>query len=956
MLLELELVKPTILCLTELALKSHEVNNYIIDNYERVNSFCRDGNRGGGVGIYCKANSSMRWANIPVDDLCIEKTFEATVARFKTKTSTFFVACIYRPPKKTKETVEIAMTQFRSLLSRIEERGGTTAKTVVMTDMNINLQKQSVFLESLKQVLAEFKLKIALNTPTRITHETASAIDHIYTNINDMEYKADVIQTKLSDHLATLLTVKQEMKPNTRYIVQRKFSAENNEFFSDLLRKIDWNKVYRHSNIEKAYEEFDKLIAASFNLAYPKAKTRETQKKRALTIPPEAIRLREEIGALTDIYISNKSAALKEKLAKKHQQYKNCLQTAKLAENKKIIEAAPNKMKAMWKVANQDRERKTHHMVKTTLKVDDTAITDPKQVVDTFNNFFVNKPITISNKAQSAITRENMNARRSAHKGENNPHSIFLMPTDSAEVQDTISEIKNTHSCGPDEISASLLKTNAEALTQPLAYLINLSFVEGKLPTELKLAKIKPVFKSKGEKTDINQYRPIALNSVFSKVFEKIFAKRLVAFLDKHSIISEHQLGFQKGKSTTDAIIKALEFITSNNEKKLTTIGAYLDLSAAFDCVKHELLLEKLEGYGIRGEALNWIASFLADRHQFVEMKAQNPNGKQLVEVYHSKVATNNIGIGQGSVIGPICYLLYVNSLLDNNSKKNKSDDYNRLLMFADDTTLLTSGSTAEEAALRCTKKLEDIRLEFAAHGLLLNENKTQLTVFPNNNTTLKLRLAGQSLAPTDSVKFLGMHVDNKLNWNRHISEMLKKINSGLFVVRRLSSISPPEVALQAYHSLVMSHINYGILAWGGTSVGNMETVLRLQKRGVRYLLKLGPRDSCRSHFKTLKIMTAPSLYIYRCILYILRQEVWERFEQNGDTHTYSTRQRGNLVRPAARLSRCERLDPAIQGFTSFKILPTELRAARNARNFPKLLKEHLIGKAFYAVSEASEQ
>lgn len=274
--------------------------------------------------------------------------------------------------------------------------------------------------------------------------------------------------------------------------------------------------------------------------------------------------------------------------------------------------------------------------------------------------------------------------------------------------------------------------------------------------------------------------------------------------------------------------------------------------------------------------------------------------------------------------------------------------------MFADDTTVLTADNSPSGAAKKCKEQLENYRYSFAAHGLLLNEKKTNLTVFPRCINQPDVTLGDEKIIPCGSAKFLGIHVDEDLNWNNHVKELIGKLNGSLFVIRRLSVVCPHDVALQAFHSLLMSQINYCILAWGGTSARNLTSILKLQKRGIRYIQRIGPRDSCRAHFSRLKILTAPSLYILRCIMHVTRKEVWDSLLINGETHPYPTRQRGNPLRPSTRSARGERLDPTYQGLTFFNALPQQLKIARGAKNFERLLKHYLIEKAFYATHELS--
>jgi len=254
---------------------------------------------------------------------------------------------------------------------------------------------------------------------------------------------------------------------------------------------------------------------------------------------------------------------------------------------------------------------------------------------------------------------------------------------------------------------------------------------------------------------------------------------------------------------------------------------------------------------------------------------------------------------------------------------------------------------------------LEEIRVNFAHHGLMLNSKKTNIVQFHNSVKKVddwSITIANEEIKPVPFAKFLGVSVHETLKWNEHILNLQFKLQGSLFVIRRLSTITSKEVSIQAYHALIMSHLNYGILAWGSTSKCHLTNVLKLQKKGIRYIQGLSYRDSCRNHFKILKIFTAPSLYIFKCIVYFIRNSKERNLQRNGDTHAYNTKSKGKFLEPRLRTKLASN-QPFYQGLRFFQALPLQLKitSESNPKIFNKQLKEFLIDKVFYSLDEYLE-
>ena len=251
--------------------------------------------------------------------------------------------------------------------------------------------------------------------------------------------------------------------------------------------------------------------------------------------------------------------------------------------------------------------------------------------------------------------------------------SMFLQPVSTDEVYRAINNLNCNKSCGYDDISPRPIKAVADILCIPLTTIFNMSFENGTFPSLMKIAKVVPIFK-KGDKQMVSNYRPVSLLPLFSKLLEKLFSVRLLDYIKKNDILYRGQYGFREKCSTQDAITDLVENITRAIDNNEFTIGIFIDLSKAFDTIDHQLLLRKLKYYGVRGIVNKWIKCYLSNRFQFVTNNNVNSSKEKIV-----------CGVPQGSILGPILFLIYINDLY-------KVSTVMRFIIFADDTNMLLSG------------------------------------------------------------------------------------------------------------------------------------------------------------------------------------------------------------------------------------------------------------------------
>lgn len=809
---------------------------------------------------------------------------------------------------------------------------------VLSGDFNENSMtgRQSTLFSGL---LSSYSLVPKVTVPTRICPSGGSIVDQVFTNMT-VGGKSAVFDSPFSDHRMLLYStnVRCMRGLEAHFELRRRFCNHSVDSFVGSVGGEDWHETYLAADVDGKFDAFHDILLSHFEREFPVRRCPIRVLAPGRDWVTDEVKLSSE--RLRGLFQLRRSdiVSREDYLVAKQLHTSLISETKKRYFNNKIINST-NVNKTVWRLSSQlcgaSKTEKNH-----VLDICGESITDPSLVADEFNKFFIEAPLRVLASVPKMPDQDLCNARNFV-----NSNSIFVTYVSPHDIELIVGDkLKNSFSSGPDEFPSFLLRRIAGFIAGPLAHIVNFSLERGIFPARLKTSCVTVIHK-KGDRKNVNNYRPISVASVFSKVFEYVVLSQMRSFFEHFCVLCDSQHGFRSGRSTVTAMLEFYSNVITSLDRGECPAGLFCDLSRAFDCVCHGKLLSKLERCGIRGPLLGWLSSYLTDRSQFVKVPHFSGNQRK---VYRSGRRGINVGVPQGSVLGPILFIVFINDL-------PRYLNGIHTTIYADDTSLLISGGDCQVFRDRLDVSTDLLQRWFSDNSLYLNVDKTHYVVFhPRqrlNFSAYDVSMAGGPVERVDTVSFLGVLFDDTLTFRGHCERLIKSLNSRCHVIRNLRAVFDIPQLLMCYYGQIQSVLLYGLIVWGSSAA--LQDVFLVQKRIVRCIAGVGSTFSCRGLFKRFKLLPLPALYILELLLYVFKNKV--TFVTRDTIHEHNTRNKHLIQLPQKHLALTFNT-PGCLGIKLFNALPDNIKQLNNCVKFKRAVKNSLLSFCCYSVDEYMTQ
>ena len=698
------------------------------------------------------------------------------------------VGCIYKHPP-------VNVDIFKDKLDEVIKHFNLNKyQLYLLGDMNIDFFKCNSHqpTDDYLNMLYSNNLLPVITKPTRLTHHSATLIDHIYTNTTS-QIISGIITVDLSDHFPVICITDIPVKRHNTVRYYRDYSKYNEDSYLQDISTVNWNAIYSERN--DLHDITAKTIDLLKSIANKHAPIRQmSQKKQKLAAKPWITKgifksIKTKHAMYKTHFFSNNPAKVAE-----YKKYANKLNWLKNTSKKSYFcqhfDLCKNNLRASWRLIGMLIKRNSKGQTPIPKVIRNNRVyTDKAKIADIFNKHFVNVGPNLAKEIENCEGSPTQFIKTT-------PSASFVM---SAVTETQVSSLFKGLSDNKTslDIPNKLIKAAALPLSKPLTYIYNLSIETGIVPDVLKISQVTPVFKS-GDATNPSNYRPIATLSPFSKVLERLIYDQLYAFVEKHHILYNYQFGFRKGYSTEQAILEITDNLKLAIDKRQVTCGLFLDLSKAFDTVNHRILLSKLYLYGIRGVPHRWFESYLHNRKQYVKIESTKSDNENIT-----------CGIPQGSTLGPLLFLLYVNDLPNCTDKLS-------VRSFADDTNFFFSSDNLQYLESVMNHEIKLIYKYCALNRLSINFSKTNYMLVSSPRYHPRINI--DNVEEKDHIKYLGVYIDKHLNWQPQLQHINNKVAKNTGILTKLRHYLNLHMLKQIYYALIYPYLSYGIFAWGCTS------------------------------------------------------------------------------------------------------------------------------------------
>ena len=925
-----------------------KLDNTILDSEIAIEGYVLirlDRNRhGGGIACYIKENISFNIIN-GLSDRIEGIIFDILLP----KTKALMVGIFYRPPDQI---------NFLELLSQdFENLDFSNRELFFLGDFNINLYKNGKYILG-KSVIAGdpnnflvrkynefcslFSLKQLIQEPTRITcNSPESLLDHILTNSTKNISQFGIVDISISDHQMIYFTrktnfLKFHIHNEKRFRSLKKYTEKN---FRELLRTVNFPDYTSFDDVNIAYGDFFmKLMNVIDEIAPFKVGRRKNN-------TPEwfDLEVSEKIDSRNELFKKFKKSKLKkdnELYIEARRDAKNMVISKKQIYLKEKLKENINEPKKIWKTLKSlGLNSKAKSNGKICLKEDGKVHFDSNKNAEIFKNFFSNLATDLVSKLPSAPNIYGMNSVLRYYNNLNvEPESFSLNFCNEENVRIILKDINISKASGIDNLTGRFLKDGAEILCKPISQICNLSVHLAIYPKSFKVAKLKPLFK-KGSALEPQNYRPISLLPLISKVLEKIVLEQTQSFLRDNNLIYKLQSGFRSHHSTDFCLSYLCNKILTGFDSGLSTGMILIDLQKAFDTIDHEILLKKMYCIGFAENTIKWFESYLKDRTFIVSVENSiSSSGSQIC------------GVPQGSILGPLLFLLYINDI------QQASDS--TIILYADDSCIVFQHKTITEIEKQLNKDFKSVCSWFIDNKLSihLGKEKTKCILFsPKNKNkkdkTLEIFHNEKKIQQYSSVTYLGCILDESMSGDEMAIKVIKKINNKLKFLYRKNQFLSKYLRRLLCNAIIQPHFDYACSTW----YINLKTCLKnklkvVQNKCIRFCL----RKTFRSHIGFEDYLNINWLPVELRVNQIILCSVFKFFQKtcpNFMTEIFDPVENQNMITRTSILRLHQPKRKTKSGMNSLSYvgpsywnkLPSNLKISENFNSFKHSLKKYFF-------------
>ena len=807
---------------------------------EGYNSISRHRNRhGGGVLLY--VNELMKFEYIYVPESQVESVWIST----RLKGDNVAIGIMYRPPSADND-------YFSAMLNQLDFIHDKFDKVILMGDLNFNYDFDvSLRNNPIHNIESLYEMEQLVTNPTRVTTTSSTLLDVILSNVSQYHVLTRVHELSVSDHYL-VYTILKFKKPflNHREVKFRNFKDFNAGAFMNDLRSSTSiaNTNWSGSSLESKWFEFKECFFAVCNKHAP-VQTRRLKNRNNPWITPEIVKLMYERDYLKKKAVKLKCSDLWDKYVVTRNKVTKLIRESKLEYASIAVSQNKNDSKKMWKALNRLTGR--DHRKSSCCNID----------AHEYNDFFnlIGKK-TVSHLQHTSENEIYWNCSKSIYTFD------FVHITEES-VRKYLLNLGDVTTVDVLGFDGKLLFYASSIISPIISKFFNLSMELKVVLQDWKLSRVTPVYKGKGSRDEYCNYRPISVICHIAKILERLIQVQVMNYLSDHELITIDQSAYLKYHSTQTSLHRVVNDWSWNIEDGDITGVCALDISKCFDTINHKILLEKLKFYGFAENVVSWFSSYLHHRGHMVAC-----NNKC------SDVNFVEIGVPQGSVLGPTLFLIYVNDINNNLGSTTCN-------IYADDVLIYCSGKEIGDVNVKLQHSLDVIKQWYDNNLLVVNSSKSNAMMVTTRQRELLLRNSDYNGSHIDLVlnddhldyvehcKYLGVDIDKNLNWNVHVEELSKQLNSMVWMLARLRKFLPLHSLTEIYKSIVQPKIDYAITLWGYSTDANINKIQRMQNRAIRAILNNFDYVNCRGIelVKTLNLFNVKQRRDYFMALFMFR-------------------------------------------------------------------------------------